>query len=328
MKYMKIGKSGIDVSVVGIGAWAIGGDGNWGPSDESESIRTIHKAREKGITLVDTAPGYGFGHSEEVVGKALQGQRHDYVLTTKGGIRWDISEGAFHMERDGIRTVRNTKPERLAEGIEQSLKRLKTDYLDIFIVHWQALPEFPVPISETMGFLMKLKEEGKIRAIGASNLNREQFLEYVKNGDLDIIQEKYSMLDRVNGEKFFDLCDKYNVTFQCYSPLERGILTGKYTLDTPVTMGFAKQRIKWYQKENLVKIVELTEKWRPLCEKYKCTMTHLVIAWTSAQGNGKNVNVLVGARKAVQAEENAGGGDISLDEEDILSMRKDMEFIS
>jgi methylglyoxal reductase len=328
MKQMKIGKSGIEVSAVGIGAWAIGGDSNWGPSDEAESIRTIHRARELGITLLDTAPAYGLGHSEEVVGKALEGRRGDYILSTKCGLRWDIKEGGFQMERDGIRLLRNTKPERLAEEIEISLKRLKTDYIDIYIVHWQALPEFPVPIADTMGFLMKIKKEGKIRAIGASNLSVENFQEYVKYGDLDLMQEKYSILDQAKGKTFFDLCDKNGVTFQCYSPLERGVLTGKYNLDTPVNMGLARKGIKWFQKENLPKIVELTEKWKPLCKKYDCTMTHLVIAWTAAQGNGKNVHVLVGARTIAQIEENVGGGGLSLEAADIASMKKDVEGLT
>jgi methylglyoxal reductase len=328
MKQMKIGKSGIEVSAVGIGAWAIGGDSNWGPSNDEESVRTIHKARDLGITLLDTAPAYGLGHSEEVVGKALAGRRGDYILSTKCGLRWDINEGGFQMERDGIRLLRNTKPERLAEEIEISLKRLKTDYIDIYIVHWQALPEFPVPISDTMGFLMKLKKEGKIRAIGASNLSVENFEEYVKYGDLDLMQEKYSILDQAKGKTFFDLCDKNGVTFQCYSPLERGVLTGKYDLNTPVNMGLARKGIKWFQKENLPKIVGITEKWKPLCKKYNCTMTHLVIAWTAAQGNGKNVHVLVGARTIPQIEENVGGGGLTLDAADIASMRKDVEGLT
>jgi methylglyoxal reductase len=328
MKQMRIGKSGIEVSVMGIGAWAIGGDSNWGPSNDDESVRTIHRARELGITLLDTAPAYGLGHSEEVVGKALAGRRGEYVLSTKCGLRWDINEGGFQMERDGIRLLRNTRPERLAEEIEMSLTRLKTDYIDIYIVHWQALPEFPVPISDTMGFLMKLKQEGKIRAIGVSNLSVENFEEYVKYGDLDLIQEKYSMLDQAKGKTFFDLCGAHGITFQCYSPLERGILTGKYGLDTPVNMGLARKGIKWFQKENLPKIVELTEKWKPLCRKYSCTMTHLVIAWTSAQGNGKNVHALVGARTIAQIEENVGGGNLSLEAADIASMGKDVEGLA
>jgi len=328
MKQMKIGKSGIEASVVGLGAWAIGGDSNWGPSDDSESIRTIHRARELGITLVDTAPAYGLGHGEEVVGRALEGRRDRYVLSTKCGIRWDIKEGALLMERDGVRIVRNSRPERLKEELEISLKRLRTDYIDIYIVHWQALPDYPCPIVDTMGFLMDLKKQGKIRAIGASNLNEEQFKEYAKYGQLDLIQEKYSMLDRGAGKKFFGLCASNGVSFQAYSPLERGVLTGKYRPGTPVNMGLAKSKIKWFEEGNLVKIVELSEKWAPLCRKYSCTMTHLVIAWTAAQGTGSNVNVLCGARKIPQIEENVGGGGVTLEAADIAKMRADVEAIS
>jgi len=327
MRTMQIGRSGIETSVVGLGAWAIGGDSQWGASDDAESIRTIHRARELGVTLLDTAPAYGLGHSEEVVGKALLGRRGDYVLSTKCGIRWDIKEGALLMERDGVRILRNTRPERLAEEVEMSLRRLKTDYIDIYIVHWQALPEFPCPIADTMGYLSELKQQGKIRAIGASNLTPEQFLEYADAGQLDLIQEKYSLLDTAAGERFFALCDQRGVTFQAYSPLERGTLTGKITVDTKVDMTLAKSRIKWFQPENLPKIAALAEKWAPLCKKYDCSMTQLVIAWTTMQGNGRNVNTLCGARKLRQIEENAKGGGFTLETDDVLTMRRDGEAV-
>lgn len=328
MRTMNIGQSGIEASVVAIGAWAIGGDSQWGPSDDSESIRTIHRARELGVTLLDTAPAYGLGHSEEVVGKALLGRRGDYVLSTKCGLRWDIKEGALMMERDGVRIVRNTRPQRLAEELEMSLRRLKTDYLDIYIVHWQELPEFPCPIAETMDFLLRLKAQGKIRAIGASNLSPAQFLEYTKAGQLDLIQEKYSLLDRAAESTLFGLCQTHGVTFQAYSPLERGTLTGKITVDSKVEMTTAKSKIKWFQPEFLPKIAALGEKWAPLCKKYECTMTQLVIGWTTAQGNGSNVNALCGARKLDQIEENARGGDIVLDAADLAAMRADAQAIS
>jgi methylglyoxal reductase len=328
LKRIVIGKSGIEVSVVGIGAWAIGGDSFWGSNDDSESIRTIHRARELGINLVDMAPAYGMGHSEEVVGEALEGRRHDYVLSTKCGLRWDTDEGSLMGERDGVRIVRNTKAASIAFELEQSLKRLRTDYIDIYIVHWQSTPEFFVPISETMEFLLKAKKEGKIRAIGASNLNREQFEEYAQTGQLDLIQEKYSILDRAKGGLFFDPCGKNNVTFQAYSPLERGVLTGRYEPGTPINIVGARKNIKWYQEENLPKIAALRDKWAPLCKKYNCTMTHLVIAWTAAQGNGSNVSVMVGARTVSQIEENVNGGNISLEAGDIVSMLGDAEAIS
>jgi methylglyoxal reductase len=325
---MKIGKSGIEASVVGIGAWAIGGDSMWGTSDDAESIRTIHRARELGVTLLDTAPAYGLGHSEEVVGKALAGRRGDYVLSTKCGLRWDIQEGAFKMERDGVRVVINTRPERLVEEIEMSLKRLRTDYIDIYIVHWPELPEFPTPIADTMGCLTELKKQGKIRAIGASNLSDAQFLEYVRAGQLDLIQEKYSMLDRGVGDRLFGPCGQHGVTFQAYSPLERGILSGRIKDPSQVHMGAARNRVKWFQPENLAKIAALAGKWAPLFQKYGCTMTQLVIGWTAAQGNGGNVNVLCGARKLPQIEDNAKGGDVVLDAADIAAMRKDVEAIA
>ena len=328
MRTMKIGRSGLEASVVGIGAWAIGGDSMWGASDDAESIRTIHRARELGVTLLDTAPVYGLGHSEEVVGKALAGRREDYILSTKCGLRWDIEEGALMMERDGVRIVRNTRPKRIAEEVDISLRRLQTDYIDIYIVHWQELPEFPCPIAETMDCLTELKRQGKIRAIGASNLSDAQFLEYVRAGQLDLVQEKYSMLDRGVGDRLFDLCSQYGVAFQAYSPLERGILTGKITSGSSVHMGIARQRVKWFEPENLAKIEALSEQWAPLFRKYECTMTQLVIAWTAAQGNGDNVNVLCGARKLPQIEDNAKGGDLILDADDVAAMRRDAEAIA
>jgi methylglyoxal reductase len=328
MRSMKIGNSGIEASVVGIGAWALGDDAQWGPSDDTESIRTIHRARELGITLIDTAPAYGLGHGEELVGKALAGRRGDYVLATKCGLRWDIDEGALLVARSGVRILRNTRPQRIAEEVEMSLRRLKTDYIDLYIVHWQEVPDFPCPIADTMGMLMDLKKQGKIRAIGASNLSPEQFAEYTAAGQLDLIQEKYSMLDRVAGDKFFALCAQHGTTFQPYSPLERGTLTGRITVDTKVEMSTAKSKIKWFTPENLPKIAALAQQWAPLCKKYDCTMTPLVIGWTAAQGNGHNINVLCGARKLAQIEENARGGDIVLDAADIATMRRDVEAIS
>lgn len=328
MRSMKIGKSGVEASVVGLGAWAIGGDSMWGPSEDAESIRTLHRALDLGVNLIDTAPAYGLGHSEEVVGKALVGRRHDYVLSTKCGLRWDAgAPGALMMERDGVRIVRNTRPESLVAELETSLRRLQTDYIDIYIVHWPALPDYPCPIAETLGCLEGLRQQGKIRAIGASNLSREQFLEYVAAGQLDLVQEKYSLLDRAAGERCLDLCAAHGVTFQAYSPLERGMLTGKITVDTPVDITLAKSRVPWFQPENRPKIAALKDKWAPLCAKYGCSMAQLVIAWTTAQGNGSNVNALCGARKLHQIEDNAGGGDIVIDAADAASMLNDAREI-
>lgn len=174
-----------------------------------------------------------------------------------------------------------------------------------------------------MGFLTDLKKQGKIRAIGASNLTPELFAEYVDAGQLDLIQEKYSLLDRANGTRFFDLCAQHDVTFQAYSPLERGTLTGKITADTQVAITLAKSKIPWFLHENRPKLAALKDKWEPLCRKCDCSIAQLVVAWTAMQGNGSNVNVLCGACKPFQIKENAAGGSLVLDAADAATMLGD-----
>lgn len=317
MRYKKLGNSDIDVSVVSLGAWAIGGDSNWGASDDDMSIRTIHEAHNLGITLLDTAPAYGLGHSEEVVGKALKGRRSDFVLSTKCGLVWDGGEGSILMSRDGVTLLRNLSAKSVRKQLVESLKRLQTDYIDIFITHWQATEPFLVPIEETMGALNEFVREGKIRAIGISNVTADQIDEYSKFGKIALIQQKYSMLDRTHEKTLMPKCKEHGITFQAYSPLERGILTGKVRMDTQV-VGLAKGGIKWYQPEHRAKLLEVLDGFKPICDKYNCTLTNLAIAWTAAQMD--NMNVLCGARKVDQVADNAKGGDIVLEQADIDAM--------
>ena len=317
MRYKKLGNSDIDVSVVALGAWAIGGDSNWGASDDDMSIRTIHEAHDLGITLLDTAPAYGLGHSEEVVGKALKGRRSDFVLSTKCGLVWDGGEGSVLMSRDGVTLLRNLSAKSVRKQLDESLKRLQTDYIDIYITHWQATEPFLVPIEETMGVLNELVKEGKILGIGISNVTADQIDEYSKFGKIALIQQKYSMLDRTHEATLMPKCKEHGITFQAYSPLERGILTGKVRMDTEV-VGQAKDKIMWYQPEHRARLLAVLDSFKPICDKYDCTMTNLAIAWTAAQMD--NMNVLCGARKVDQVADNAKGGDIVLDQVDIDTM--------
>jgi methylglyoxal reductase len=324
MIYRKIGQTDIEASVIALGAWAIGGDSNWGHSDDEQSIKTIQKARELGITLVDTAPAYGLGHSEEVVGKALAGHRHDYVLSTKCGLVWDEEEGYVHMNRDGVTLRRILSPKSLRKQLEQSLKRLNTDYIDIFITHWQTQEPSYTPIEETMGALNEFVKEGKIRAIGISNVTPEQIDEYAKYGTIALVQQKYSLLDRTCEEAIMPKCKEHGITFQAYSPLERGILTGKVKMDTQL-VGNAKKGIIWYEPEHRQKLLNVLEGFYPLCDKYNTTMASLVIAWTAAQMD--NLNVLCGARKVDQVADNANGGSLILDPADIAAMDEAVKAI-
>lgn len=318
MKYTEIGKSGLQASILSMGAWAIGGGEWWGDNDDQISIKSIHRAFDFGVNLVDTAPVYGFGHSEEVVGKALHDRRDKVLLSTKCGLWWDDNEGTLHFSKEGHDVYRNVSARCIRGGVEASLKRLQTDYIDIFFTHWQSAPPFVTPISETMDALCALKKEGKIRAIGASNVTIDQVKEYMTYGQLDIIQQKYSMLDRDAEEKLLPFCEQNGITLQCYSPLERGALTGKFKLGYTPEAGSSREGIRWLKPDRLPLVLELLDCFKPLCEKYACTLPQLVIAWTAMRSS--SFNVLCGARTLSQVEDNFPAADVSLTSEDFAHM--------
>lgn len=307
MRYAAIGKTDIKASVVSLGTWVMANDSSWAPNDDADSIRTVQRALDLGINYVDTAPAYGFGHSEEIVGRAVSGRRDKVYIATKCGLRWDFpgDDGYIHLQRDGEVLRRNLWPQSIREELERSLRRLGTDYLDMYITHWQTMPGYGPPVAETMGVLEQLRREGKIRGIGISNAGTEHILEYSKYGRVDLVQNKYSMLDRDAQKEVLALCAEKGITFQPYSPLERGILAGKIGADTEVTARSRKGN-RWYERENRLKVLAMLEKFGPLCEKYACSLSGLVVAWTLAQDPG--MNVLCGSRKIEQIEENAAGG--------------------
>ena len=320
MKYMKIGKSDIEVSKIALGTWAIGGGSWWGDNDDMESIKTIHAALDLGINFVDTAPVYGMGHSEEVVGKAIADRRNKVILSTKCGLMFDRTEGSYYFSRDGKDVYKNLSKGAIIDSVEQSLRRLNTDYIDILYTHWQAVEPFLVPVEETMEALMTLKKQGKIRAIGGSNMSPWHIEEYIKYGELDIIQEKYSLIDKRVEKEILPCSTQHGVTFQAYSPLEQGLLTGKIRKDFIPEPGSSREGKKWYKPENLPKIVDGVDSWKNLCDKYNCTYGNLAIAWVAAQN--PLVNVLCGARKVEQITDNAKAGDIILTPEDVEQMRQ------
>lgn len=324
MKYMQIGKSDLEVSKIAMGSWAIGGGSWWGNNDDKESIRTIQMAVDEGINLIDTAPVYGFGHSEEVVGEAIKPMRSKVILSTKCGLMFDRTEGSYYFSRDGFNVYKNLSKLAIKDSVEQSLRRLKTDYIDILFTHWQAVEPFLTPVQETMEALNELKKEGKIRAIGGSNMSVAHIEEYMKYGQLDIIQEKYSLVDKRVEKEILPVAKKYGITFQAYSPLEQGLLTGKMGKDYVPEKGSSRDGKKWYKPENLSIIVDGVQSWQPLCEKYGCSLGNLAIAWIAAQG--ENINVLCGARKIEQIKENLGAGDIVLEKADVEFMRNSIQL--
>lgn len=315
MQYKLLGNTDIRISALSLGTWAMGGGMSWGPSDEKESVRTLKKALEVGINFLDTAPAYGNGSSEEILGRALRTHRDNYILATKCGLVWGADdEGSVHKSRDGVTIRRNLSPKSIRVQVEESLARLKTDHIDLLITHWQSIEPFFTSIEETVGVLEALKREGKIRAYGASNVSLEQIREYQKFGTLSLVQEKFSLLSRQNLDKAL-FCERENITFQAYSPLERGILTGKIAPDSEV-VGTAKASIPWFQPEKRVQVLAMLEKLTEMGNRHGCSVGTLVIAWTMAQTT--TMNVLCGARKSEHIEENAQAASVHLSAEDIL----------
>lgn len=304
-----------------MGAWAIGGASWWGDNDDNVSIATVHQALDGGINLVDTAPVYGFGHSEEVVGRAIKDRREKVILSTKCGLTWHEEEpGSFHFTRDGYTVKRNLSPKSLRRGLEESLRRLQTDYIDIFITHWQSVEPYLIPVEETMGELMRMKEEGKIRAIGASNVAVSHLDAYRAAGQLDLIQEKYSMLDRKVEAELLPYCEAHNITLQCYSPLEQGLLAGKAGMDYQVKPGEVRDNKKWWKMENRRTVLDLLDAMQPYCQKYGCTLANLVISWQAARS--RQINVLCGARKSYQIADILQTARVRLSPEDLAALTR------
>jgi len=323
MQFRPLGAAGIQASVVGLGTWAIGG-WNWGITDENEAIKAIHAAIDAGITLIDTAPVYGFGLSEEIVGKALAGRRDKVVLANKCGVVWHCKKGEYHFlthwSPDGkndkpIETYQYLAPESIRYELEQSLSRLKTDYIDLYQTHWQ---DPTTPIAETMGALLDLKKEGKIRAIGVSNASVEQMDEYRKFGDIDSDQEKFNMIDRKAEPNNLPYCHQHNIAVLSYSTLEFGLLTGKISPDREFPKGDLRRGNEKFKPENLAKISAMLDEMKPIAEKNSLTMTQLMIAWTIAQTG--LTHALVGARTPAYAIENAAAGNQPLSAEDVADV--------
>jgi len=324
MQYRTLGKTNISASAVALGTWAIGGGPWWGDSDDNQSIKAIQAAVDAGVTLIDTAPAYGFGHSEEIVGKAIKGQRDKLILSTKCGLWWQDERGTSFFEMGDKHVKRCLLPATIVEEVEISLRRLGTDYIDLYHTHWQS--EDPDnPIEDTMQCLMKLKEEGKIRAIAASNVDLEHIKQYQAAGILDAIQPRYSMLDREIEKEILPYCQANGISALAYSPLEQGLLTGKIGMDQTFAEGVYRNQIPWYAPQNREKVLNMLEGWSDLLTKYNCSLSQLVIAWTVAQEG--ITFVLCGARKEAHVSDNVGAADLELDAADLSRIRQDAEAL-
>ena len=324
MEMRPIGRSGIQASALALGCWAIGGGEWWGDNDDRMSVETIHRALELGINWVDTARVYGFGHSEEVVGRALKEIPRDrIIISTKCGIQWYDKNGEPHFKKEGHEVRRDLSPKAIRRDLELSLKTMGTDYVDVYYTHWQCRTYGLVPVAETMGELMRMKEEGKIRAIGASNVDLRILKDYTETGQLDVIQEKLSILDRRPEAELLPFCEANGITLQTYSPIEQGLLAGKAPDDYVPAKGEVREGKAWWRPGNIRIANEMLAGWKDLTEKYGCSLANLCVKWNSMLS--PSVNVLCGARKLSQIEDTARSLDIPLSREDFLRMKADAD---
>ncbi|KRD60453.1 aldo/keto reductase [Ensifer sp. ENS10] len=305
------GRSGVKASAVGLGTWAIGG-WMWGGTDERESIAAIQASLDAGVTLIDTAPAYGLGRSEEIVGKALAGRRDKAIIATKCGLVWHTDKGRHFFDQDGKPVHRYLGRDAIRHEVEQSLKRLGTDYIDLYITHWQ---DPTTPIEETMAALEELRQAGKIRAIGASNVGRGELEQYIAIGGLDAIQERFSMIDREIEADLLPLTRRNGVATLSYSSLALGLLSGGIGPERVFSGDDQRRDNPRFSVGNREKVAAFAKSIRSIAEKHGATIAQIVIAWTLAQ-EGVTF-ALCGARNPGQALDNARAGTIRLDEEDL-----------
>lgn len=306
MEKRKLGD--LEVTALGFGAWGIGGAPFWTTEGDAESIRAIKRAYAGGINFFDTAPVYGFGRSERLLAKALKGKRDRVVLATKAGLRW---------EKESLGSIRrDSSADSIQWEIEQSLKRLETDYIDLYQVHW---PDPETPLEETMTALMRLKEEGKVRHIGLSNFSRQQIEEALKYGEAVSLQSKYNLLERDLEREEIPFCLEHNVAIIPYSPLASGILTGKYGKDAKFTDWRGKGHGKNFSGEIYAGHIRKVEKLKEIASECGKKAHHLALAWLLNRPGV--VSVPVGVKNAAQVEDNleALGWEIPKETRDIFS---------
>jgi len=287
METIGIGSTGLTASRIGLGTWAIGG-WMWGAqSDLDESIRTIRSAVERGITLIDTAPVYGFGRSEEIVGMALSGGlRRHALIATKAGLDW----------RDG-NVRRNSSPARIRKEVEESLRRLRTDYIDLYQVHW---PDPLVPIHDTAAVLARLVSEGKIRAIGVSNFSAAQMAEFREAAPIHAAQPPYNLFERDAEREIIPYAWRHDMAVLCYGALCRGLLSGTITAATEFKGDDLRRGDPKFQEPRFSQYLAAVEALdRYARERYGLTVLALAVRWVLDQGG---TIALWGARHPAQLD--------------------------
>ena len=314
----QLGKNGPHLSEIGLGSWAIGGPWayGWGPQDDEQSIRTIQAALANGINWIDTAAVYGLGHSEEIVGRAVKERRKDVFIATKCGLTWD-SQG---------RIARNNRPESIRKECDASLKRLQTDYIDLYQIHW---PDNNVPVEDSWGEMTRLVEAGKVRYIGVSNFGTELLIRCQKIAPVQSLQPPYNIVHRDIEASILGWCLNNNVGVIAYSPLQNGLLTGKFSKDFLETLPEddwrKRQHYPYFREPKFNQVLQFVEALRPIAEGYQKSLSQLAIAWVLHQ---KGITAaIVGARSPEQILHNIGGSGWQISASDMQTINRHYQQI-
>tara|TARA_B100001123_G_scaffold431836_1_gene553875 strand:- start:1472 stop:2413 length:942 start_codon:yes stop_codon:yes gene_type:complete len=291
MEYRKL--DDLKVSVIGYGAWGIGGAPFWNNEGDNKSIESIKISYENGINFFDTAPVYGFGHSEKLIGKALKPFRDKVVLATKCGLRWE-KESLNSLRKDASRKS-------ILEEIDQSLRRLDTDWIDLYQVHW---PDVETSQKETMETLLEIQNKGKIRYIGVSNYSAEQIKEILQYGRITSLQPEFSLLAREIEKDIAPLCLEKEIGIIAYSPLASGVLTGKYDKNTKFKDWRSKGIIGTFVGKGFVENISKVDLLKEVAQEEGKTCGQTAINWVLRQPG--LTTALVGVKNSLQVEENLG----------------------
>lgn len=301
METRALGTSEVKITPIIMGTWQAGKT-MWVGIEDAETIKALRSGFEAGITTVDTAEVYGKGHSEQIVAQALTEVREKVVYATK--------VFANHLKYDQV-----------IEACEGSLKNLKTDYIDLYQIHWPsgAFNSEVVPIEETMSALNQLKEQGKIRAIGASNFSRSQLAEASQYGRIDSLQPPYSLFWRQVEQDAMPYCVENQISIIAYSSLAQGLLTGKFGSEPKLEEGDNRSRNKLFKGDNYQRAQQALAQLRPIAEGHQCTLAQLSLAWLIAQ---PQTNAIAGFRNSTQAVQNAQAVEVKLSADELEQIDK------
>ncbi|WP_024748011.1 aldo/keto reductase [Levilactobacillus namurensis] len=296
-EFVTIGKSDVQATALGLGTNAVGGYNLFPNLKDDDGLKLVQTGLNHGITLLDTAYVYGLGHSEELVGQAMhEFDRHSFALATKGA--QDFSSGE---------QVINNTPEFLTAQVEASLKRLNTDYLDIYYIHF---PDKDTPKAEAVGALQRLREQGKIRAIGISNFSLDQIKEANADGYVDVVEDEFSLLHQDHAVDMMPYLKDHHISFVPYFPLASGLLTGKYDQSVSFPADDIRSQISDFQEPRYSQALTAIDQVRPIAQAHHATVAQTVLAWYMQ--NPLISVVIPGAKRASQVEANAQALDVTL----------------